>query len=382
MPRSRRGNSVSSSGTSPKGPPQPSTTIPQQTFPLATPPPKSTSNKCIRLSPRLLLQIQQLQTSTRSRATRAIPILELYQPPTFGKTIALPPGSASTDGGENGRGCGNATRKVHGKDLYLTQSEDFAHLRRRTKKVGFNENGNGYTNGNSTKPRSGFGGSNTTSTASRDGTSSSSGSGPSSGDESERRAKFRPRRKSKNALPAPPAGQQNGEEEGEEAEDNVVAIIHTSPKPRSKEKDVVVPDAELLFSVSGMSFDATCPGSGQYKFDSSSSGAEKTSLSFTWEKRPPSRTGEKDEGDRFVLLFSHVSDTSGETTSLTKKPCLAQLTRRGIHVCGLEGDALAGGSNSRWAALDGQGQRGGQGAGLYTLILTSAVWVARREGWV
>ncbi|KAL4796685.1 hypothetical protein BDV19DRAFT_360261 [Aspergillus venezuelensis] len=371
MPRSRRGNSVSSSGTNPTEttPAHPSTSptqIPPQTFPLALPPPKSTGNKHIRLSSRLLLQIQQLQTSSRSRTTRAIPILELYQPPTFGKTISIP----------GHHGSGNTCRKVHGKDLYLTQSEEFAHLRR-GKRVGFVD-GDGLTNG--MKPRSGSGGSGYASTASPDGGSyvsgSGTGSGPSSGDETERKTKSRSKqsRKSKNPTTTP----NNQTEEGrEEIEDDTVSIIHTSPKPRSK--DSMAPDAELFFPLSGLAFDASVKGSGVYSFESSN---WHTKICFTWEKRPPSRAGEKAEGDRFVLSFS---GSSSETTSLTpeRKGWLAQLTKRGISVCGLEGDALAGaGGDSTWAALDGEGVRGGQGAGLYTLILSSALWVARGEGWV
>ncbi|KAL4957070.1 hypothetical protein BDW69DRAFT_157117 [Aspergillus filifer] len=379
MPRSRRGDSVSSSGTNPTSTSQPTTTttppepqIPHQAFPLALPPPKSTSTKCIRLSPRLLLQVQQLQisSSSRSRTTRAIPILELYQPPTFGKTIAVP----GRDGG--GNGIGNACRKVHGRDLYLTQSEEFAHLRKRAKRVGL-AHGDGLMNGNGTKPRSGSGGSASTAAASRDrgsyvsGSASGTGSGPSSGDEAERGTKFRSRRKSRNST-----AETDGEGAGE-GEDDVVTIIHTLPKPRSK--DVIAPDAELFFPLSGLAFDAVVKGSGAYSFESSNWHVK---ICFTWENRPPSRSStnpnEKDEGDRFVLSFSG----SSETTSLTRKPWLAQLTKRGISVCGLDGDALAGvGGNSTWAALDGEG-RGGQGAGLYTLILSSALWVARVEGWV
>ncbi|KAL4959510.1 uncharacterized protein BDV14DRAFT_9435 [Aspergillus stella-maris] len=370
MPRSNRGNSVSSCGTNPtettpahSSSSSSPTPIPPQTFPLALPPPKSTSNKRIRLSPRLLLQIQQLQTSSRSRATRAIPILELYQPGTFGKTISVP-----------GREGGNTCRKVHGRDLYLTQSEEFAHLRR-GKRVGFVD-GDGLTNG--TKPRSGSGGSGyaSTTSASRDGGSyvsgSGTGSGPSSGDETERKTKSR---KSKNSTTQATPG--SSREEGGDIEDDIVSIIHTSPKPRSK--DAIAPDAELFFPLSGLSFDASVKGSGVYSFESSN---WHTKICFTWEKRPPSRSSasasEKDEGDRFVLSFSG----SSQTTSLTagRKSWLAQLTKRGISVGGLEGDAFAGG-DSTWAALDGE-NRGGQGAGLYTLILSSALWVARGEGWV
>lgn len=144
-----------------------------------------------------------------------------------------------------------------------------------------------------------------------------------------------------------------------------MAVIHTSPKPRAK--GVEAPDAELFFPLSGWSWEASSPAPGRYRFRD-----DKGIVVFDWEKRPPSRsspaTAEKEDGERFVLGVSNES--GGETTSL-RRPWLAQLSRRGIHVGGLDG----------W-----QGELGAlmidDGAGLYTLILTMAVWVAKQAEWV
>ncbi|PYI22359.1 hypothetical protein BO99DRAFT_400163 [Aspergillus violaceofuscus CBS 115571] len=76
---------------------------PQQVFPFAHPPPKSTS--CFRFTSRLLLQIQQLLS-----ASRALPILEIYRPSSLGKSI---PGCPS---------------KVHSQDLYVVQSDAYQNL--------------------------------------------------------------------------------------------------------------------------------------------------------------------------------------------------------------------------------------------------------------
>ncbi|KAL4928907.1 uncharacterized protein BDV17DRAFT_291232 [Aspergillus undulatus] len=363
MSRSERGNSDSSSSqsstyTPPKQKqPSSSSSTSAQTFPLAHPPPGSTTHKtqCLRFSTRLCLQIQQLQSSSRSGATRAIPILELYQPSTFGKSVVLPNSNGET-----------RTRKVHGRDLYLTQSEEFAHLRKRSKKVGFT--GNGVSN---TKPRSGSG------------VSASATSGSGSGDESEWRAKFRPRRKSKNAAPTPTSNDSVDKEE-EEAEDDVVAIIHTCPKPRAKDKDSSTPDAELFFPLSGRTFNATSPSPGTYQFQAQSTSNSDARVVFTWEKRPPSRSSpstEKDSGDRFVLGVS-LDSSETTTSSNMKRPWLAQLTRRGVHVCGLEGWADCRALIDQGNGSPQGGGGGGQGAGLYTLILSMAVWVARGEEWV
>ncbi|GLB04313.1 hypothetical protein AtubIFM57258_010277 [Aspergillus tubingensis] len=82
------------------------TKTPKHTFPLAHPPPKSTP--CLRLSPRLLLQIQQL--SITSNRHRALPILEIYQPPRQGKSLP------------------NCPRKLHGRDLYILQSDAYTDI--------------------------------------------------------------------------------------------------------------------------------------------------------------------------------------------------------------------------------------------------------------
>ncbi|RAL16073.1 uncharacterized protein BO97DRAFT_403232 [Aspergillus homomorphus CBS 101889] len=71
-----------------------------QLFPFAYPPSKSTS--CIRFTSRLLVQIQQLISSSR-----ALPILEIYRPSSFSKSIP---------------GCPN---KLHGQDLYVVQSDSY-----------------------------------------------------------------------------------------------------------------------------------------------------------------------------------------------------------------------------------------------------------------
>lgn len=367
MSRSRRGNSDASSSqgfvytlhspsistiltpSSPHG----------QTFPFAHPPPKNSSKakksrQYLRLSTRRLLQIQQLQQT--SSTPRVTPILELYRPSSFGKSIPL----------HNE----NKSRKVHGRDLYLTQSEPYTHLRNRnrSKSNGHSSvHSNGLltppVNGHATKPRSCSG-------ASRSGASSVSGEegggGVGGGSSSEWRARFRsPRRRKGSKDSAYASASASGSEDNEDEEENdVVAVIHTSPKPKAK--GVEAPHAELFFPLCGWSWEASSPAPGRYRFRD-----DKGMVVFDWEKRPPSRsspvTAEKDDGERFVL---GVCESGGETTSL-KRPWLAQLSRRGIHVGGLEG----------W-----QGELGplmiDDGAGLYTLILTMAIWVAREAEWV
>ncbi|KAL5001744.1 hypothetical protein BDV10DRAFT_182309 [Aspergillus recurvatus] len=313
-----------------------------QIFPFAHPPPKSksASNKSprLRLSSRLLLQIQQ------SSSSRAIPILELYQPSTFGKSIVLP----------------NGSRKVHGRDLYLTQSEMYTHLKRRYKSDG---------HGNRTKPRSGSGGSAPAPGSAGSGRRKSKSSGDSSGDEGqgECKAKFSARRKT-------------GDDAAGE-EDDVVAMIHTAPKSTAA-------DAELFFPLTNQTWKTTSSRPGHYRFQS-----DQNSIVFEWEKRPPSRSSlsgaaENDDGDRFVLGVG----VSEPTSSHTKRPWLAQLSKRGVHVGGLDAwrdepalraliDGVGAGAGTGGSGA-GAGGGQGQGAGLYTLILTMGVWVAKGEGWV
>ncbi|KAL4865290.1 hypothetical protein BDV12DRAFT_174921 [Aspergillus spectabilis] len=349
--------------------------IPPQTFPLAHPPPKSTSNRqCLRLSSRLLLQIQQLTPSSTkpSLPPRAIPILELYQPSTFGKSVTRAPGA----------------RKVHSRDLYLRQSDSFTHLKNKSRGAngemnGHGSNGNGYSNGTgsgngNTKPRSGSGASSKASSKSKSssGSRSRSGSGIASGDEDDRekRVTFKSRRR-RRSTSSP--GDNN--EDDEDGEGDVVAVIYTSPKPKSKTKNEQPPEAELFFPISGSSWEASSPAPGRYRFSSPEiDGNENNAVVFEWEKRPPSRSspvsgGGSEKGtddDRFVLS---LSGTNIESTSL-RRPWLTQLTRRGLHVGGL--DAWQG--DLRALGIDD----GGESAGLYMLILTMGVWVARREGWV
>ncbi|KAL4972968.1 hypothetical protein BDW66DRAFT_113272 [Aspergillus desertorum] len=303
-----------------------------QIFALAHPPPKSksASNKSprLRLSSRLVLQIQQ------SSQSRAIPILELYQPSTFGKSIVLPDGS----------------RKVHGRDLYLTQSEMYTHLKRRHKGDGVS------SSGNRAKPRSGSGASASGSATSSRGKSRSSGESSSDEGQGECKAMFRARRRSGN------------EADGEE--DDVVAMIHTSPKSTTA-------DAELFFPLTNQTWETTSSRPGHYRFQMANKEGDANSVMFEWEKRPPSRSSppgaaENDDGDRFVLGVTILEPTS----SHTKRLWLAQLSKRGVHVGGL--DVWRDEPGLR-ALIDGVGPKG---AGLYTLILTMGVWVAREEGWV
>ncbi|OJI97967.1 hypothetical protein ASPVEDRAFT_440039 [Aspergillus versicolor CBS 583.65] len=350
MSRSRRGNSDASSSQGPHG----------ETFPFAHPPPKNSSKakksrQYLRLSTRRLLQIQQLQQT--SSTPRVTPILELYRPSSFGKSIPL----------HNE----NKSRKVHGRDLYLTQSEPYTHLRNRNRSKSNGRSSvhsNGLLtppgNGHATKPRSCSG-------ASRSGASSVSGEeggepvSGGGGSSSEWKARFRsPRRRKASKDSAYASASASSEENEDEEENDVVAVIHTSPKPKAKGAEA--PHAELFFPLCGWSWEASSPAPGRYRFRD-----DKGVVVFDWERRPPSRSGpvtaEKDDGERFVL---GVCESGGETTSL-KRPWLAQLSRRGIHVGGLEG----------W-----QGELGAlmidDGAGLYTLILTMAVWVAREAEWV
>jgi hypothetical protein len=235
--------------------------------------------------------------------------------------------------------------------MYLVQSEPFVHLRRKQKSGVVNgvSNGNGATNG--TKPRSGSGASRRKSKSSQD--------HESSGDE-DRERKIR----SKKAAKEPNA---------EEDEEDVVAVIHTSPKPKTKGDEPA--EAELYFPLSGAIWNATSPSPGQYRFKqdlegNGLAGDNDAGVIFSWENRPPSAsstaTEKSDEGDRFVL------SVSGTTSS--RRPWLAQLTRRGLHVGGMD----AWQRELRALAIDD----GADGAGLYTLIVTMGVWVARREGWV
>ncbi|KAK1141524.1 hypothetical protein N8T08_008936 [Aspergillus melleus] len=92
-------NSTSSSTTAPAT----TSTSRAQTFPLAHPPPKA--SQCLRLSPRLLLQVQQLTPSSR-----IIPVLEVYQPSRLGKSVP------------------NGQPKLHTRDMFLTQSESYSHI--------------------------------------------------------------------------------------------------------------------------------------------------------------------------------------------------------------------------------------------------------------
>ncbi|KAL3472456.1 hypothetical protein BJX99DRAFT_214562 [Aspergillus californicus] len=346
-----------------------------QTFPLAHPPPKSKSksgNQCLRLSSRLLLQIQQLSTSS-SNVPRAVPILELYQPSTFGKSTS----------------CG--ARKLHSKDMYLTQSDVYTHLKHRQRAGTANgngaTNGNGYSNGysngsgNSTKPRSG-------SRVSSRKSKSSASSSNASGDEDDRKVKFKRTKKEKNP-----------DEEDEDDEDDIVAVIYTSPKPKPKSKsktgtiDGPTPDAELYFPSTNLTLEASSPAPGHYRFQiqpQSELESDDSPLVLDWEKRPPSRSSpintatgsttsrgsEKDDDDRFVLSLS-----GGSTSPRRSRAWLAQLTKRGVHVGSLDAWQRELGA----LMIDKDGSKPGAGAGaeaeLYTAILTMGVWVARREGW-
>lgn len=82
-----------------------------QIFPLAHPPPKPPQR--LRLTPRLVLQIQQLASSTG----RAVPVLEVLRPSRLGRTLAV-----------GGAGAGAARVKLSSRGLYIAQSEPFLHL--------------------------------------------------------------------------------------------------------------------------------------------------------------------------------------------------------------------------------------------------------------
>ncbi|RAK95501.1 uncharacterized protein BO80DRAFT_450150 [Aspergillus ibericus CBS 121593] len=77
---------------------------PYQTFPLAHPPPKFTPR--LRFLPRLLLQIQQLSSTSH----RVLPIHDIYQPPIQGKHLPKCP------------------RKLHARDIYILQSDAYTDL--------------------------------------------------------------------------------------------------------------------------------------------------------------------------------------------------------------------------------------------------------------
>ncbi|GIJ82151.1 hypothetical protein Asppvi_000654 [Aspergillus pseudoviridinutans] len=76
----------------------------QSIFPLAHPPPKPAQR--LRLSPRLLLQIQHLSP----RSARPLPVLEVWQPSRFAA-----------------RPCASLP-KLHAGDMYITQSEAYTSL--------------------------------------------------------------------------------------------------------------------------------------------------------------------------------------------------------------------------------------------------------------
>ncbi|GIC90992.1 uncharacterized protein Aud_007430 [Aspergillus udagawae] len=76
----------------------------QSIFPLAHPPPKPTQR--LRLTPKLLLQIQHLSPTS----TRPLPVLEAWQPSRFAA-----------------RPCANLP-KLHAGDIYITQSEAYTSL--------------------------------------------------------------------------------------------------------------------------------------------------------------------------------------------------------------------------------------------------------------
>ncbi|GIK03441.1 hypothetical protein Aspvir_007510 [Aspergillus viridinutans] len=76
----------------------------QSVFPLAHPPPKPTQR--LRLTPKLLLQIQHLSP----KSTRPLPVLEVWQPSRFAA-----------------RPCATLP-KLHAGDMYITQSEAYTSL--------------------------------------------------------------------------------------------------------------------------------------------------------------------------------------------------------------------------------------------------------------
>ncbi|KAL4893827.1 hypothetical protein BDV59DRAFT_201586 [Aspergillus ambiguus] len=79
-----------------------------QIFPLAHPPPKTT--QCLRFTPRLVLQIQQLAPSTG----RPVPVLEVLRPSRLAKCVDVG---------------GAASRvKLSARGLYIAQSEPYLHL--------------------------------------------------------------------------------------------------------------------------------------------------------------------------------------------------------------------------------------------------------------
>ncbi|KAL3461169.1 hypothetical protein BJX64DRAFT_261442 [Aspergillus heterothallicus] len=359
MSRTKRAGSGSDSGHSTHSN---TASIPPQTFPLAHPPPKSKSKsqrQCLRLSSRLLLQIQQLHyasASTTGLQPRPVPIFELYQPSTFGKSVGA--------------------RKAHSRDMYLVQSEGFVHLRGKRdgavngahgKGHGYGNgvlNGNGATANGGTKPRSGSGSSRRKSKSSAEHESSGE-------EEGDRKSRFKRRAKDTEK-------ERDGVGEEEEEEEDVVAVIHTSPKTKSKGSTGENAEAELYFPLSGSIWDATSPAPGNYRFKQDLEGnglagdANGVGLVFSWENRPPSAsstaTESSDEGERFVLSVSSSRSTS------SRRPWLAQLTRRGLHVGAMD----AWQRELRALMIDNPDD----GAGLYTLIVTMGVWVARREGWV
>ncbi|PLB39874.1 uncharacterized protein BDW47DRAFT_124199 [Aspergillus candidus] len=337
-----------------------------QTFPLAhPPPPKSQTTHRLRLTPRRLLQMQQLSTrSTAINTPALIPVLDLFRPARLSKPI-LPTG-----------------RKVRGQDLYLAQNEGFSGL--------------SYSSGsNSPAKRKAAGRSKLSRSLSRSLTTKST-----SGKNKD---------KNKKKVTEPTDGTETAiARPGPEV---IVSVLHrgpnqsqtqkknknkkdTSKSPKQspaeeKENEKEKEKEEISFPLDGTTWTASrSPDGSKYRFEMRpTSEHHHTSIALEWERRLPknaSSAGSSPAGSttggnptanatdgnnksRFVLCLAE---------SGMRKPWLATLTAKGVRIGSwdrAQRERLCGCVGWREEEAD---------AGFYTLVLTLGVWVGVAEGWV
>lgn len=266
----------------------------QSVFPLAHPPPKPT--QCLRLTPKLLLQIQHLSP----KSTRPLPVLEVWQPSRFAA-----------------RPCATLP-KLHAGDMYITQSEAYASL-----------------SGENHHPNSGL--------------------------EAEAEA---------SSLEA------------------VVGVIYHPPAQKTKaRKEGPGPaqaEAEVHFPLTRRAWSASVTAEGWYRFQGRGEAGEYV---LEWKRR-----GEKERSrsfsssstdrapraaadSRFVLgIVDMRTRRAARVASLTKKGfevgCWERLPLEGLQEC-------VGSSTDESDPSDGQFR-----TAVYTMVLTTGVWVAAQEDWL
>ncbi|PLN80170.1 hypothetical protein BDW42DRAFT_194605 [Aspergillus taichungensis] len=333
-----------------------------QTFPLAhPPPPKSQTTHRLRLSPRRLLQLQQLShPTTTANSLALIPVLDLFRPARLSKPV-LPTG-----------------RKVRGQDLYLAQNEGFSGLSfqsgsNKRKSAGRSKLSRSLSRSLSTKPN--------TKGKKRDPEATNAPGiarrdpevivsvlhrGPNQSENQNQKKKSKNKRKSKQPLP--------GETESE----------RENGKEKEKEKE------EITFPLDGTTWTASrAPDGSRYRFEMRpTSEHHHTSIALEWERRlpknasssagsspagsttggnPPANATDGSGKSRFVLCLAE---------SGMRRPWLATLTAKGVRIGAwdrAQRERLCGCIGWREEEAD---------AGFYTLVLTLGVWVGVAEGWV